>query len=218
MIRIRYTDLPEGLFARAEAHGRHTVIYLRPGLTPAQRKEGLRRARQTARMGHGPRLPAAPVQAAVAADRVRLTLGYTTAAVRQHLLPSLLLAGVMAAAVVCYVLFVSVSIRFIHPQPAQAESRHPVPHPAVAPFRPVVGPARRSKPGPSGPGRSRPAAAPSGGRGSPAPGPTSAAPRRTGSGSPAPSSSQPPGPSPSPSPTSSGVCLVVGPLGVCLQV
>ena len=57
MITIRYADLPEGLHARAEARGRRTVIYLRPGLTAEQRRLSLRRARQSARMGYGPRLP-----------------------------------------------------------------------------------------------------------------------------------------------------------------
>ncbi|HEY6276243.1 MAG TPA: hypothetical protein VIX86_07910 [Streptosporangiaceae bacterium] len=216
MIRIRYADLPEGLFARAEAQGRHTIIYLRPGLTAAQRKEALRRARRSGRMGYGPRLPAMAVQLAVAADQVRVTLGYTTAAVRQHLLSSLLLAGVMTTAVICYVLFVSVSIRFIHP-PTEAEYRHLAPHPAAAPFRPF-GSAGPSRPRPGRPGSSGLAAPPSQDQPSPESRSSAPAPYGTGSGSPGPSSSRTPGPSPSPSPTSSGVCLVVGPLGVCLQV
>jgi hypothetical protein len=216
MIRIRYTDLPEGLFARAEARGRRTVIYLRPGLTADQRKEALRRARRTARMGRGPRLPMTGMLVAVAADRVRVTTGYTAAAVRHHVLFSLLLASLMASAIVCYALFVSVSIRFIHPPPAQAQDRRLAPHPAAAPFRPIAGPDRRGRPGPGSRGSSRPAAAQPGGHDSAGPDSTSAARGGTGSGSPGPSSSSPPGPSPSPAP--SGACLVVGPLGVCLQV
>ena len=66
MITIRYADLPEGLHAQAEAHGRRTVIYLRPGLTAEQRRLSLRRARQSARMGYGPRLPGPAVALAVA--------------------------------------------------------------------------------------------------------------------------------------------------------
>ena len=38
MVKIRYSELPAGLHVRAEARGRDTVIYLLPGLTPAQRR------------------------------------------------------------------------------------------------------------------------------------------------------------------------------------
>jgi hypothetical protein len=101
MVKIRYADLPGGLHARAETRGRHAIIYLRPGLTPAQRREGLRRARQSARMGYGPRLPAADVEVALAVDRIRITVRNATAAVCQHPASSALLAGLFSAAVAC---------------------------------------------------------------------------------------------------------------------
>lgn len=115
MITIRYADLPEGTHTQAVACGKRTVIYLRPGLTPEQRRLGLRRARQSGRMGHGPRLPAAGVALAVAGDAVRGTLRRLAAAVRGHPLGSLLVAAGLAGAVLSYVLLVTVSIRFIGP-------------------------------------------------------------------------------------------------------
>jgi hypothetical protein len=113
MITIRYADLPEGLHARAESRGRRTIIYLRPGLTPEQRRESLRRARQSGRMGHGPRLPASGVAFAVARLTCRTTVRNAAAAGRRHPLTSALLLAVLSAAVVCYLLFVTVSIRFV---------------------------------------------------------------------------------------------------------
>jgi hypothetical protein len=115
MITIRYADLPEGSHVQAVACGKRTVIYLRPGLTPEQRRHGLRRARQSGRMGHGPRLPATGVALAVAGDAVTGTLRKVAAAVRGHPLGSLMLAAGMAGTVLCYVLLVTVSIRFIGP-------------------------------------------------------------------------------------------------------
>src|SRR5581483_11873003 len=93
LITIRYANLPEGSHAQAVARGKRTVIYLRPGLTPEQRRDSLRRARQSARMGHGPRLPASGVALALAGDTVRVTLRNLAAAVRGHPLGSLLLAA-----------------------------------------------------------------------------------------------------------------------------
>jgi hypothetical protein len=115
MITIRYADLPEGSHVQAVARGKRTVIYLRPGLTPEQRRHGLRRARQSGRMGHGPGLPATGVALAVAGDAVRGTLRRLAAAVSGHPLGSLLLAAGLAGAVLSYVLLVTVSIRFIGP-------------------------------------------------------------------------------------------------------
>lgn len=214
MVKIRYADLPGGLHARAEARGRHAIIYLRPGLTPAQRREGLRRARQTARMGYGPRLPATDVQIAVAVDRIRITMRNALAAVYQHPASSAVLAGVLSAAVVCYVMFVSVSITFLHPPLLQDQMPHPgrvgLPWPAAS-AGPAQGGQRGAEapsPGTSGPG-ARPGAP---GRPSPrAPDPSA---EPTGPASPHPSPTASPAPSPSPS----GVCLDVGPLGVCLTV
>src|SRR5260370_969362 len=69
MITIRYTDLPEGLHAQAERQGRRPAIYLRPGLTAQQRRVGLRRARQSPRVGCGPPPPAAGAVPAPAGSR-----------------------------------------------------------------------------------------------------------------------------------------------------
>jgi len=212
MITIRYADLPEGLFARAESDGRKTVIYLRPGLTPAQRQEGLRRARQTARMGYGPRLPAAGVQAARAADRCRITMRNAAAAVGHHPASSTLLAGLLAAAVACYVIFVSVSVRFVHEPPfVSMPGPRPAPVPAqmAIPLTPGTAPGSGGQRGADAPGPARSATA----------GPASHSPSPRGSGLPPPTS-PPPGGSPSPSPSASptGVCLNVGPLGVCLSL
>jgi hypothetical protein len=113
MITIRYADLPEGLHAQARARGRHTVIYLRPGLSPEQRRQSLRRARQSARMGHGPRLPAAQVAFAVAGYIAMGTLANAAAAARRHPLSSILLLAGLVAMIVWYALFATASIRLI---------------------------------------------------------------------------------------------------------
>jgi hypothetical protein len=106
MITIRYADLPEGLHAQAERRGRRTVIYLRPGLTPEQRRRGLRRARQSARMGHGPQLSAAGVALAVVVDAIRETLGNMGAVLRRHPFGAMLLVAGLAMVVACYTLLV----------------------------------------------------------------------------------------------------------------
>jgi len=108
VIKIRYADLPGGLHARAEARGRHTVIYLLPGLTVPQRRAALRRLRSSARMGRGPRLSGAGIVRAMAADRVRTNVKNAAAALRVHpgiLAPPLVLS---VAAAVAFVLLVPV--------------------------------------------------------------------------------------------------------------
>ncbi len=212
IVKIRYADLPEGLHALAEAQGRHAIIYLRPGLTTAQRREGLRRARQTARMGYGPRLPAARVEAAVAADRVRITIRNATAAVRHHPASSAMLAAALSTAVVCYVLFVSVSIRFIRP-PLQAQTPRLRPGQVEAPR--VPGPTAGGQRGADAPGPGAATTGPASRHSSPpSPKPSGLSPAPTPAPSPAPTPPASPGPSPSPS----GMCLNVGPLGVCLSM
>jgi hypothetical protein len=130
MITIRYADLPEGLHVQAEAHGRRTVIYLRPGLTAEQRRLSLRRARQSARMGYGPRLSGPGVALAVARHVAAGTLRNLAAAVRRHPIGFLLLSAGFAALVTWYVLFVTVSVRPM-PGPAPTPSSTPTPSACV---------------------------------------------------------------------------------------
>jgi len=213
MITIRYTDLPEGLHAQAERQGRRTVIYLRPGLTAEQRRLGLRRARQSARMGYGPRLPAAGVVQAVARDSIRGTLGTMGAVLRRHPLGSILLAAGLAAVLSSYALFVTGSIRLVlHTSPGHAGSAGP--YPAVA--HPRANPGPGGYPAPAPPGSSWPSPAPASSRGNgPAAGtlatPPGPAPSDTASLAPGPSSS-----APSASPSPRELCLIIGPLGVCV--
>ncbi|HEY5353960.1 MAG TPA: hypothetical protein VIK57_16040, partial [Streptosporangiaceae bacterium] len=117
MIKIRYADLPQGLHAQVRADGRRPVIYLLPGLSPAQRRDALRRLIRTSRQGYGPRLRAPAVAAAVARDVTKATTRNSLAAIRCHPAGSAALAAVVAAAVVCYAFFVTVTVRF-SPRPA----------------------------------------------------------------------------------------------------
>lgn len=54
MIKIRYADLPQDLHKPCPQ--RRPVIYLLPGLSPAQRRDAPRRLIRTSRQGHGVRL------------------------------------------------------------------------------------------------------------------------------------------------------------------
>ncbi len=267
MIKIRYADLPQGRHAHVRTCGRQPVIYLLPGLTPAQRRDALRRLIRTSRQGYGPRLRAAGVGCAVARDSVKSTVRNALAAVRCHPAGSAALAAVVTAAVVCYALFVTVTVR-LSPVP-------PGP-PAVAGAAPS-GPQHPGEPGRSPGGRTgapagtppaaagkhaASAAASAPGAGSPGPGSSGAASSGTGSSGtgssgtgssgtggsgarpvptgtwsapggvlpsapagPSPSSSPRPDPSPAPPPARAappparpgGLCLQVGPLGICVS-
>jgi hypothetical protein len=216
LIKIRYADLPAGLHVRAEASGRNTIIYLLPGLTHAERRAALLRARSSASMGHGPRLPAAGVAAAVARDRVAATARNGATAFRAH--PLLLLPPVLviASATLAYVMLSAVSITFPEATPggtAHSAPAAPGPAPGARGGGPGTSPARTSpssrrsaSPRPSRPGSS----APPGGSGSPRPEPPGSAPP-----GPVPSS-EPPAPSPTPSPSPS-TCLNLGLIGLCLK-
>jgi hypothetical protein len=213
MVKIRYADLPGGLHARAEARGRHAIVYLRPGLTQAQRREGLRRARQSARMGYGPSLPAADVQVALAVDRVRITVRNAMAAVCQHPVSSVVLAALLSAAVACYMTFVSVSITFIHPPFLQAQQPRAglvSGAPPTAGASPVAG----GQPGADAPVPGSQHGASPEASSKPSPGQPGPSPQPTDAPSPTATPTGLPGPTPSPT----GVCLDVGPLGVCLSL
>lgn len=228
MIKIRYSDLPGGLHVRADIQGRNTILYLLPGLTAAQRKAAIRRARSAARVGHGPGLPASGIARALAADRIRTTVTNGLAAMRMHpaiCFPPLIIIVASAAA---YLLLVSVSVSVTYPpgssEPqikiglghADTATRHGGHHgPGAAPARGAAPGGPGSPPGtaPLGPSPGSPAApAPSPSGRPPSPGPPAPAPSGTLPPTPAPTPS--PSPSPSPGFGSGGVGVCV--LGVCV--
>jgi hypothetical protein len=223
MITIRYADLPEGLHAMAEAHGRRTVIYLRPGLTAEQRRLSLRRARQSARMGYGPRLPGRGVALAVARHVSSGTLRNLGAAVRRHPLGFMLLSAGFAGLMLFYALFVTVSVRLmLDPGQPPAAERGPLPAwvvPATtAPRHGGVAPAVLVPRHPHG-RQGTPRVADEHHRRAPGPGPTAQAPPApspTASPVPSPRPTSPRPTSPSPPPPRPSVCVTVGPVGVCL--
>jgi hypothetical protein len=109
MVKIRYAELPAGLHVATEAGDRCTIVYLKPGLTKAQRKDALTVARRSARFGHGPSLPTLDMAFALAADRTRMAARIFTTAMRKHpllLLPvvalvaALIAVGVLASAAI----------------------------------------------------------------------------------------------------------------------
>jgi hypothetical protein len=215
MITIRYAELPEGLHARAQAQGRRTIIYLRPGLTAEQRRLSLRRARQSARMGYGPRLSGPGVALAVARHVTGGTLRNVAAAVRRHPIGFLLLSAGFAGLVTWYALVVTVSVRLMldpgQPPPAP---RSPLPARVVPsawlPARGAVTPPGLASRLPRHQGtedRNARLAVPRATAHRPAPGPGPAA---------QPSSSPSPSPAATPaSPPSPAVCVTAGPIGVC---
>lgn len=225
MIKIRYSDLPAGLHVRTAVRGRHTILYLLPGLTGPERRAAIHRARSNARVGYGPRLPAVGVACAVVTDRIRTTVGNSLAAVRVHpafFVPALI---VVVSVGVAYLLLASVSIEIRPPRaagpggplgvPFSAGPRYP-PTVSRRPARPAAGPAASGR-SPGGPG----GMAPGQGGGQPGPSPSTRS-SPSSSGSPAPTGPGPlpgpsPSPSPAPSPAASGLCVDVGPLGVCLK-
>jgi hypothetical protein len=104
VIRIRYKGLAPGLHGKAECCGRHTTIFLVPGLTSAQRKAALRRLCQEARRGCGPRLSAPQLAVALVADRVRVAFRNTVAVIRLHPAGSILPTAAIGCLMVLFVL------------------------------------------------------------------------------------------------------------------
>lgn len=223
MIRIRYSsELRPGLNGHAERLDRTTVVYLLPGLTPAERAATLRRLHQHGRMGRGPVLPRWQLGLALLADRVRMAFGQAGAIVRTHPAGSTLPVMAVSAAVAGFLVLSAVSIRIVHtpvaaPPVASAaagEPGEPGEPGAQVPGAQVPGAQARhqhgtGQPG-SGPVNSRAPAASSPGSGSgsgsgaptPAPGSTST-PTRSGT-APPPSSLQSPVPTPATSSASPG--------------
>jgi hypothetical protein len=225
MVKIRYSELPAGLHVVAEACRRGTIVYLLPGLTPAQRRAALVRVRSSARMGHGPPMPTLSMALAVAADRARTTTRNGLAALRRHpmvFLPPLI--AVLASAIVFTLMsFVTLSVAPNDRAAAAAvptlgigagQSADPGTHRAGAP-------AGQQTPGPSSSPRRhrrhRPSASPS----ASASGSTAAAPHLAAAlpaptrGSPSPPAS--PSPSHSPSPSASHRCIKLGPIRFCVR-
>jgi hypothetical protein len=146
MIKIRYRDpneLSPGLHAAAERHGRSTTVYLLPGLNAAQRRAALRRLKISARRGYDPKLPAPQLAVALAADRIRTTVGRAGAVFRSHPAGSTVPVMVVSAGAIAFLVLSAVSIRVIHTTsrgPGQA-------------FSGAAGPAASVRAGP-GPGES----------------------------------------------------------------
>ena len=242
MIKIRYSDLPAGLHVRVVVQGRHTILYLLPGLSTAERRAAVHRARSNARVGYGPRVPAAGVAFALGADRVRSTVRNGLSAARLHPAFFVPATTLVLSVAVTYLLLASVSIRLHAPQagpgrqlgvplptaPSDVRSGSPArARQSANPGAPGRGPGQRSGgAGQGGTPPAGPASAPhpspftsassappgSGPAPTPAPGPSPSQ-----ASSPAPSSSPAPTPTPSPLSTRPGLCVEVGPLGVCLK-
>jgi hypothetical protein len=226
-----------------QAEGGHTLVYLLPGLTSAQRRAALQRTRHSACIGHGPALPAAGLARAIVADRFCTAGRNGVAAIHAHpalLIPPMIIGVSVALA---YLLMASVSVRIrqpasaLGPKPVQSSRPAPEVRPASTPGSVVSRPSGPARPG------GAPAASPSATHPSPDHIRTraggypysSASPSRVPSlspvpdpsTSPAPNPSPPPAPGPSPSATSSpapigpgsgGTCVNIGPLGVCLTL
>jgi hypothetical protein len=244
VIKIRYASLPAGLHVRTVVEGRHTVLYLLPGLTTTERRAAIGRARSSARVGYGPPLPARGMAAALLTDQIRSMAGNGYTALRVN--PAFFVpVGVLVASVAVAFLFLgTVSIQFRPPEnagPGAGQDGGIGVVPGYSQAGPGAGSGQRSSGGhPGHPGSGQLAAGAPGGRApghggapGPAPRPSSrptpsspASPQPTGSaqmpGQP-PATYSPPAPSPTPSPTSSpsptatGICMDVGPLDVCLN-
>jgi hypothetical protein len=242
LIKIRYSDLQPGLHASAETEGKHTVLYLVPGLSPTDRQSAIDRLRASAKVGRGPKLPAIPLALALMADRISVNSRNAAAAARLHPTGLAIPAVVLAGAGVLYALLVTVSIHMgmpatsalaLEPLPVTSAPASPGPSPshqaaAAATGDDSAGPARSSRL----PGSPMPVPAVPGGHGT-APGstqphqPTPSPGQPTVSSSPQPSPSQTGpwtmSPSPAPSPTKTkggggggGHCLNLGLVHVCL--
>jgi hypothetical protein len=120
VIKIRYSDLPAGLHASTETKGRQTVITLVPGLSAADRKNAIDRLRASARVGHGPKIPAIPLALALIADRIRQNMRNGAAAARMHPTGVAIPVIALVCAATLYGLFVTGSIRIGPPSIADS--------------------------------------------------------------------------------------------------
>jgi hypothetical protein len=158
MIKIRYRDAVElspGLHAAAVRQGRTTIVFLLPGLTAAQRRSALRRLRLSARMGYCPPLPPAQLALALAADRIRTTVGQLGTLVRSHPAGSTVPVMVISAGAIAFLALSAVSIQVLRLPPdsgrssslpgTAGESATGIPTPSPLPDSPTTG-----SPGPVG--------------------------------------------------------------------
>jgi hypothetical protein len=110
VIRVRYQDISSGshrgsgLYGTAKRCPQGVTIYLVPGLTGRQRQAVIRRLRQEASRGCGPELPLPGLLVALGADRVRMAVKLTSAAVRLHPAAMLLPTALVAAGMMLLVL------------------------------------------------------------------------------------------------------------------
>ena len=240
LIKIRYSDLQPGLHANAETEGKHTVVYLVPGLSATDRQSAIDRLRASAKVGHGPKLPAIPLALALIADRITVNSRNAVAAARLHPTGLAIPAVVLAGAGVLYALLVTVSIHMglpatsaltLDPLPVASTPASPAPsHQVSAGGTHASGPAQASRlPGSPVPmpgrtaGHTAPGARPHPAGASPSPSQPSPTGVSTAPPSPSPSSTPPtisPSPRPSPSKTKGGGgkghCLSLGLVHLCL--
>ena len=239
MIKIQYANLPAGLHVLTVVEGRHTILYLLPGLTTAERRAALGRARSNARVGYGPPLLARRVAVALVIDQIRRTAGNGYSALRVHPAFFVPVGALVASVAVTYLLLASVSGQLRAPDNTGLGARQDgviTVRPGFARPGPVVGSRRRAggrpgtgplaavAPGAAGPGH-RPAPDPARSQLS-RPTPSSlASPRPTVSAQapgqpparPSPAPSPAPSPTSFPSPTATGMCGAAGLLDVCLK-
>jgi hypothetical protein len=248
MIKIRYRDpneLSPGLHAAAERHGRSTVVYLLSGLTAQERRAALRRLRLSARMGYCPQLPTAQLAVALLADRIRTSAGHTGAIFRSHPAGSTVPVMVVSAGAIAFLVLSTVSIRVLQSRagggpggpgdPGQAGSvSRMVPQPGSGGSGSSAQPGSGAGTGTSSGGGSGSGSGSSGtgsgggttlGKSSdPAPAFVSAAASTAPAVSfatavaSAPASLAAPKPAAAATASPGGVCLNVGPLGICLHV
>jgi hypothetical protein len=145
LIKIRYSDLQPGLHASAETEGKHTVLYLVPGLSATDRQSAIDRLRASAKVGHGPKLPAIPLALALMTDRIAVNTRNAVAAARLHPTGLAIPAVVLTGAGVLYALLVTVSIHMGLPA-TSALSLDPLPM-ASAPVSPSSSPSHQASTG-----------------------------------------------------------------------
>jgi hypothetical protein len=141
MVKIRYSELPAGLHVAATADNDGTVVYLQPGLTPAQRRAALGRVRSSARMGQGPMLPRPEMAKAIAADRMRTNARIGAAAARRH--PLVVLTPVFALVIAA----IAVMVVAVKPLSGPSQAKIPATFPALGAGRQGTSAAAHAKTG-----------------------------------------------------------------------